>query len=95
MLFLLFSLGGENCKTVKLNFPFFQMKTEVLAEGQSRVIHLRSLPDDVTNQEIISLSSPFKKFGSVHDLMPLKVNKYYLNVFKNDITVVCFARDVV
>lgn len=48
------------------------MKTEVLAEGQSRVIHLRSLPDDVTNQEIISLSSPFKKFGSVHDLMPLK-----------------------
>jgi hnRNP-L/PTB/hephaestus splicing factor len=36
------------------------------------VIHVRSLPDDVTNQEIISLSLPFKKYGSVLDLMPLK-----------------------
>lgn len=50
----------------------YKMKTEVLAEGQSRVIHLRSLPDDVTPQEICHLAMPFKKYGNVKDFLQLK-----------------------
>lgn len=49
-----------------------KMKTEVLAEGQSKVIHLRSLPDDVTPAEICNLAMPFKKYGSVKDFLQLK-----------------------
>lgn len=50
----------------------YKMKTEVLAEGQSRVIHLRSLPDDATVEEVIQLALPFKKYGAVKDMLQLK-----------------------
>ena len=51
----------------------FQMKTEVLAEGQSRVIHIRSLPDDVSDKELIQLALPFQDYGKVVNMMMLKV----------------------
>lgn len=66
------------------------MKTEVLAEGQSKVIHLRSLPDDVTPAEICNLAMPFKKYGSVKDFLQLKVNinilPIYINIIYDDST---------
>jgi len=50
----------------------YKMKTEVLAEGQSRVVHIRSLPDDVSDKELIQLALPFQDYGKVVNMMMLK-----------------------
>ena len=57
-----------------LTFSPVQMKTEVLAEGQSRVVHIRSLPDDVSDKELIQLALPFQDYGKVVNMMMLKVS---------------------
>ena len=52
------------------------MKTDALPIVEvSKVIHLRSLPDDVSTQEIVNLAMPFKKHGRIVDFLQLKVSK--------------------
>ena len=43
-------------------------------DGLSNVIHLRSLPDDVSTKEIVDLAAPFKKYGIIINYLPLKVS---------------------
>ena len=44
-----------------------------IGEGVSKVIHLRSLPDDCSTEEIVSLALPFKEHGQIVDMMHLRV----------------------
>lgn len=44
------------------------------SDGLSNVIHLRSLPDDVSTKEIVDLALPFKKYGKIKNFLPLKVS---------------------
>ena len=55
------------------------MKTEsgggvgVGGDGLSKVIHLRSLPDDVTIEEIVQLGFRYLKYGKITEFLSLKV----------------------
>ena len=50
------------------------MKTETGAgDGFSKVIHLRSLPDDVTIEEIVQLGFRYLKYGKITEFLSLKV----------------------
>ena len=57
-------------KTVQDGIP--QMGSS--SDGLSNVIHLRSLPDDVSTKEIVDLALPFKKYGKIKNFLPLKVS---------------------
>jgi len=57
-----------NPKTVQDGIP--QLGSS--SDGLSNVIHLRSLPDDVSTKEIVDLALPFKKYGKIKNFLPLK-----------------------
>ena len=50
------------------------MGSSSTSDGLSNVIHLRSLPDDVSTKEIVDLALPFKKYGKIKNFLPLKVS---------------------
>ena len=50
------------------------MKPDDSTGIQSRVIHVRALPDDVSQEEVINLCLPFKKYGQPKDYLLLKVS---------------------
>lgn len=54
------------------------MKPDDSTGVQSRVIHVRALPDDVSQEEVINLCLPFKKYGQPKEYLLLKVIKNYL-----------------
>lgn len=52
------------------------MKPDDSTGIQSRVIHVRALPDDVSQEEVINLCLPFKKYGQPKEYLLLKVKKF-------------------
>lgn len=53
------------------------MKPDDSTGVQSRVIHVRALPDDVSQEEVINLCLPFKKYGQPKEYLLLKVRKLF------------------
>lgn len=58
------------CLTTAFFFPLLQLKLEKTGAGKpSRVIHIRNIPNEVTEAEIIHLGIPF---GRVTNVLVLK-----------------------
>ena len=60
------------------------MKTETGAgDGFSKVIHLRSLPDDVTIEEIVQLGFRYLKYGKITEFLSLKVRMIWVQLTRD------------
>jgi len=66
--------AGIVYKTEPQSGPKKPKQDGYIGEGVSKVIHLRSLPDDCSTEEIVSLALPFKEHGQIVDMMHLRVS---------------------
>lgn len=64
--------AGIVYKTEPQSGPKKPKQDGYIGEGVSKVIHLRSLPDDCSTEEIVSLALPFKEHGQIVDMMHLR-----------------------
>lgn len=69
---------------LKCSYFLLQMRTEPASLGPvSKVVHLRSLPADVTDSEVIQLGM---NYGKVTNVLMLKVRSFFVSLLSKDMT---------